>query len=54
MPRSNIERLETIAIKLGCVPGGKKSNLLRDMDWLVSELRKAWLELEKREVTSTR
>jgi len=49
MSRPDIVRLEMFAIKLEAA-SKKPSPILDDMNWLVNELRSAWLKLEKVQV----
>lgn len=50
MPKTdwrNIERLETISIKLKKISKAKRNPIIKDMIWLADRLREAYLMMEK-------
>ncbi len=49
IPESSIKRLEIIAMRLENVHRKNRNTITTDMEWLVQELRKAYLKIEELE-----
>jgi len=47
VPSESVQRLETMSMKLEKVARYNTNSVIEDMKWLVEELKKAWLKLEK-------